>query len=187
MGRHKLLLPWRGGTVLSHVLRQWTASAVDRVVVTLRADDRELAHECSSLGVDVVTAAARLEDMKASAGLALEYIRQACAPSGDDVWLVGPADLPRLRTAAINAVLAAYVPREPSIVAPTFAGRRGHPTLFPWRFAEQVSRLSDNQGLSALVRRAPVREVPWGDDSILRDIDTPRDYALALAAHFPES
>jgi molybdenum cofactor cytidylyltransferase len=187
MGRHKLLLPWRDGTLLSHVISQWLASSVHRVVVTVRGDECELLQVCKSLGVEVAPANTPPVDMKASVGLALQHIRRTYAPCDSDAWLLAPADLVGLDAAAIDAVLAAYDPAEPSVVAPTFAGRRGHPTLFPWRLARQAGDLASHEGLNALVQRSAVCDVPWRDDSILRDVDTRGDYALALAAQLRES
>jgi CTP:molybdopterin cytidylyltransferase MocA len=186
MGANKLLLPWNGGAVIEQVLGSWMASEVDRVIVVARGDDQDLVHRCASYDVDLVCPATPTLDMKASVGLALGHIDRAYAPRPNDVWLLAPADLPRLSPSAINAVLAGYDPLQPAICAPTFTGQRGHPTLFPWRLAEEVGNLAENEGVSALVRRATLREVPWTDDSILRDVDTPGDYDAAVAARHVE-
>jgi len=187
MGAHKLLLPWRGQTIIEHVLASWTSSAVDRAVVVVHDADVELRRACEKFGVDVLPLGERRPDMKASARSALEHIRRAYSPGTRDAWLVAPADLPRLEAGAIDAVLAAYDPQQPTVVVPTCAGRRGHPTLFPWSLAECVDHLAAHEGLNALLSGATVREVPWNDDSILRDVDTPADYATAVAASSQEA
>jgi molybdenum cofactor cytidylyltransferase len=187
MGAQKLLLPWRGQTIIEHVLAAWSRSAVDRVIVVVRHVDVELRRACEKFGVDVLPLGERAPDMKASTRSALEHIRHAYAPEPRDAWLVAPADLPRLEAGAIDAVLAAFDPLQPTIVVPTYAGRRGHPTLFPWSLAERVDHLAANEGLNALLPGACVREVPWSDESILRDVDTPADYAKAIAASSQEA
>jgi molybdenum cofactor cytidylyltransferase len=186
MGAQKLLLPWRGQTIIEHVLAAWSRSAVDRVIVVVRHADVELRRACEKFSVDVLPLGERPPDMKASARSALEHIRRAYAPEAHDAWLLAPADLPRLEAGAIDAVLAAYDPLQPTIVVPAFVGRRGHPTLFPWSLAERVDRLSAHEGLNALLPGARVREVPWSDESILRDVDTPADYANAVAGRSQE-
>ena len=46
MGEPKLLLPWRDGTLIEHVLAQWLASRVACVTVVVHPDDQELAAVC---------------------------------------------------------------------------------------------------------------------------------------------
>lgn len=180
MGSHKLLLPLGGRTVIERVLESWRNSRVTRTVVVVRRDDAELIGRCLAVGVDVVVASVAPPDMKASVELALGYVRERFAPSPQDAWLLAPADLPRLATAAIDAVLAAYDQARPTAVALTFGGERGHPVLLPWSCCEGVSRLGPNEGVNALLQAAAVREVPWCDDSILRDLDTPHDFAALV-------
>src|SRR5262245_54098447 len=99
MGAPKLLLPLGGRTVIEHLLESWRASAVDRIVVVVRADDVRLLNVLSqSFGTttDVLTASVPPPDMKASVQLALGHIRETYAPAPQDAWLVAPADLPRL-------------------------------------------------------------------------------------------
>jgi molybdenum cofactor cytidylyltransferase len=186
MGTHKLLLPWRGRSIIEQMLETWTSSAVDRVVVVAHRDDGELLRRCQKFDVEVVVALERPADMKASVAVALGHIQRTYGPTASDPWLVAPADLPRLTAGAIDAVLAGYDPLQPGVVVPAYRGRRGHPTLFPWSHAELVHRLSAHEGLNALLRGASVREAPWDHESILRDVDTPEDYAEAVAAAFPE-
>jgi len=177
MGSHKLLLPLGGRTVIERLLDSWRNSRATHTVVVVRCDDAELIGRCLAIGVDVVVAAIAPPDMKASVELALGYVRERFDPSRQDAWLLAPADLPRLATAAIDAVLAAYDCGRPTAVAPTFGRERGHPVLLPWSCCEGVSRLEPSEGVNALLKTVTVREIPWCDDSILRDLDTPGDFA----------
>jgi molybdenum cofactor cytidylyltransferase len=181
MGAPKLLLPWGPWTVIEQTIAAWRASDVQHVIVTVRARDAELRRRCETAGAEVVVASPPPHDMKGSVQSALAHLAARFRPAPTDVFLLAPADLPRLSPATIKAVLAVYDPAEPAVVAPTFHGRRGHPTLLPWAFAERIQRLPPHEGINSLVKQALVCEVPWDDDSILRDVDTPRDYAAALA------
>jgi molybdenum cofactor cytidylyltransferase len=182
MGAHKLLMPLGGQTVIDRVLASWRQSEVTRVVVVVRAADSALLERCiaAGSGVDVVAVPTAPRDMKASALLALQYVAAHYSPDPNDAWLLAPADLPRLSSAAINAVLAAYDPARPSVVAAAFEGERGHPLLMPWALAERVGKLAADAGVNAILEELLVREVVWGDDSILRDVDTPGDFACLL-------
>jgi len=112
--------------------------------------------------------------------LALQHVKARYSPHPNDAWLLAPADLPRLSSAAINALLAEYDSGRPLAVAPVFEGERGHPLLMPWGLIERVDDLAVDAGVNALLKELPVREVVWGDDSILRDVDTPSDFASLL-------
>ena len=178
MGAAKLLLPLGGRTIIERVLASWTASGVTRTVVVVRPGDAALVERCRQLDVDVVVPRRAPIDMKASVAAAIEHIEAAYAPAASDAWLLAPADTPRLSAQAIDAVLAAYDSAHPTAVAPTFEGLRGHPLLLPWMSAADVRRLGPDEGVNALVARLPVREVEWCDASIVRDLDTPAEYAL---------
>jgi len=63
-------------------------------------------------------------------------------------------------------------------VFPVHDGRRGHPVLFHARVKEDVLRADPSTGrMAEIASRFTVYEMQWGDDSILRDIDTEEDYA----------
>ena len=115
----------------------------------------------------------RCDTVSVQEGLA--YVSQHFAPEEDAAWLLAPADMPQITSAAINRVLAEpLTPGE--IIAPAFRGQRGHPVRFPWSLAAEVGSLGADEGVNAIVKRHTVREVEWTDDTILNDVDTPQDY-----------
>ena len=56
MGAPKLRLPWRGKTIIEHTIGAWLQGGVDRVLVVVRADDRELADLIRQAGAIAVVA-----------------------------------------------------------------------------------------------------------------------------------
>jgi len=177
MGQAKLLLPWGRHTIIEQVLAAWRASRVDKVVVVTHPDDANLADVCKHAGAEVVVAASPPPDMKASVLLGLAHIRQFHAPQAHDGWLVAPADLPLLSSAAIDATIAAHDPANLRIVVPVDTnGKHGHPVLFPWPMAVEVASLGEDVGLKALLQSRELRTValPGGVDAL--DVDTPDEY-----------
>ena len=85
MGHPKLLLPWRGATVIQHVLAAWTASRIWRVVVVVRPGDDDLVTVCRNMGVDVVVpATAPLQaDVAAKAGIRVETLSRIESGKGN--------------------------------------------------------------------------------------------------------
>jgi molybdenum cofactor cytidylyltransferase len=176
MGRHKLLLPWRGKTIIEQAIDAWRASCVDRVVVIVRPDDAELEAVVRACDVNLVIPSEPPPEMKDSVLYGLAHLEATYSPAESDSWLLAPADMPELSTAVIDRLLEDRHGGGPEILIPVFGKRRGHPVLFPWPLACQVQELSTNEGLNALVSRGPTRLVACDDPAILDDLDTPEDY-----------
>lgn len=176
MGRHKLLLPWQKSTVIESVLDAWTQSRVDRVVVVLRCDDTPLIEACRAFPVDVVVPGQAPPEMKDSVRVGLDFLRQTAKPKEEDVWLLAPADMPRLNPGTIDRLLAAHSSRRPAILVPRDEAGRGHPVLFPWPTTIEVSSLGADQGINVLLGRHHVRYIDRPDPTIHDDLDTPEDY-----------
>lgn len=180
MGEPKLLLPWRGRTLLGHVLRMWQQSRVDEIVVITRGDDEPLREIAKHAGVHAPVPAEDPHDMKRSVQLGLSFIEETLSPQMSDCWLLAPADLPSLTPDVIDHLLAAYDPDGPAVHVPSVEGRRAHPVLFPWKMAAAVHALADDEGVNRLLETTDdemsIRELPWHDRGILEDIDTADDY-----------
>ena len=179
MGRPKLLLPWNGGTIIESVLRVWRLSQVTQLIVVVHPADHELAEICRVAGANVLVPDTPPPDMKASLQHGLQYIRECFNPQDTDAWLLAPADMPLLTTAAIDQVIAAHGSRQldqQRIIVPVSGGRRGHPVLFPWSLAAEVDRLPADAGVNRLLKLHEVVEIAADDPSILHDLDTPDDY-----------
>ena len=176
MGRDKLLLPWGEATVIEAVVRAWREGGVDHVVVVTRADQQALSELCQSAGATVVMPATAPPEMRDSVCCGLAHIREAYSPCAEDVWLLAPADMPRLSPRVIERLLEAHDRAAPAILAPIAAGKRGHPVLFPWPLADAASALAADEGVNALLERHPVREIHCDRESLHDDLDTPDDY-----------
>jgi molybdenum cofactor cytidylyltransferase len=176
MGASKLLLPWRGKTIIEHVLDAWSAGRVDHVVVVVRAGDQALVDAIRRCKVEAAFADPPPEEMKDSVAIGLEFARRMFAPGPQDVWLLAPADMPRLSPVVIDRLLAEHDPRSPQILVPRAGERNGHPVLFPWDLAREVSKLTAIEGINVLRQRFPWRAVPIDDSAVFDDLDTPEDY-----------
>lgn len=176
MGRPKLLLPWGDSTVVETVLATWRESGVSASIVTVHPADAELAARCQRAGADVVVAGEPPADMKASVALALAHVATRYQPQPTDAWLLAPADMPTI-TAALIAALVQHFAADPTrAVLPVHAGRRGHPVVLPWAWAEEVQSLGPHEGVRAFFARHRIDEFPWAGGEILEDVDSPGDY-----------
>lgn len=176
MGQPKLLMPWRGSTVLETVLEAWAASRVDQTVVVVRPGCERLVDIGHRAGAAVVVPETTPTEMKISVGYGLEYVTSHFRPSSSDVWLLCPADIPDLSVHTIDQLLDECRIQPGRIVAPVHRGRRGHPVAFPWPLVADVACLDARQGINSLLSRHRVWEMKVDDPVVLDDMDTPDDY-----------
>jgi len=181
MGEPKLLLPWGRAasetTVIDHVLSAWTNTRVSEVVVVVRRDDEPLRSACEHWPVTTLLAEAP-RDMKASVQLGLSYLDEKHSPTDKDKCFVAPADLPAISSSVIEQLLDC-VAAETDIVMPQFGVQPGHPTLIPWPVTREIFKLSDNEGVNAIVGRHPKTYVHFPASMAITDIDTPEEYRQA--------
>jgi len=100
----------------------------------------------------------------------------AALPGDIDGVLVLLGDMPRVTTAHLDRLIAAFAPAEGrAICVPTYRAKRGNPVLWDVRFLPEMRGLAGDQGARALLGRHAdqVCEVEMPDDGVLLDVDTP--------------
>ncbi len=199
MGRPKLLLPLpspqpsplggegrvRGGseTVLERVIRTIRQAGIERILVVANGQVPELANVVRSAGAAVHMLSDETADMRATVEIGVIWIEQTWSPAPKDSWLLVPADHAALDPAVIQQLLLAEKKHpEKSVFVPANQDRRGHPTLIRWSEVPAIRSLPDGVGLNQYFRMVAekVCEVPVSSSGILRDLDTPEDYAQLL-------
>ena len=84
-------------------------------------------------------------------------------------------DMPWIGAAVIDSLIDGFHGR--GICLPTHRGRRGNPVLWARRYFTEMQSIEGDKGARGLIglHEDAVHEVPWDDDSVLRDVDEPRD------------
>ncbi len=106
----------------------------------------------------------------------------AAVPADCDAAVVLLGDMPGVKAAHVDRLIAAFAPHEDrAICVATRQGKRGNPVLWSNAYFEDMRALEGDQGARALIRRheAKVCDVEMEDDGVLVDLDTPE----ALAAY----
>jgi len=118
-------------------------------------------------------------EMIDSIRLGLRAWRQRDRLGVNDGFLICPADQPGISTGDVDACIAAFRASSGRIVIAEYAGRRGHPIIFPAAMSEFVESGACDGGLNALPRAHVnrVTTVACASRGVIRDIDTPEDYA----------
>jgi len=174
MGTQKLLLPFGDTTVVTAVVRAARASRAGRTLVVLGADRVAVRLELEPRGVEFAVNEDYQLGMLSSVQAGLRAL-----PANADAAVIMLGDQPFLPSRVVDAVIGAYEAGGQGIVVPTFQGRRGHPVLIDLRYRDEVLAIDPADGLRRLMRAHPgdILEVESGDANILRDLDTPEDYA----------
>ncbi len=171
MGEWKLLLPFRGSTIIQ--------AAVDAALPVSRRVLLVTGHRAAELarlfaGTPRVVI---VENPDWQLGM-FSSIQRAARDVDTDRFFITLGDKP-LVTADVYRALLAVEPADAVFAA--FGGMKGHPVLCGPRVREAILKADPASGsMKELVSRLVVREVPWRDDSVLADIDTPEQY-MALS------
>ena len=176
MGVPKLLLPYRGSTMIEAVLAGVTASRVDATWVVLGSDRRAIREKIRGFPVSVTVNTRFRRGMLSSIQKGI-----ASLPRGFRAALIVLGDQPDMSPYVIDRLITPGR-RGEGIVVPVFDGRRGHPLLLDLKYRGEIANLSPETGLRGLLQAHPddILAVDLPAAAILADIDTPEDYRKAL-------
>jgi molybdenum cofactor cytidylyltransferase len=191
MGTQKLLLPFGETTIVGAVAGTAASSRAGRTLVVLGADHEAIRRELEPLagsGPADGPRAGKKPGASLSFAINTDYrlgmltsIQAGfrALPPDAEAALIMLGDQPFLSARVVDAVVAAYETGGRGIVIPTFKGRRGHPVLIDLEYRNEILRLDPSAGLRGLMRAHPgdILDVDVADPNILRDLDTPEDYA----------
>lgn len=182
MGQPKLLLPFRGTTVIGQMLSALVHPQIAARCIVVRHNDQNLKDQAAHHGAWVVQPEIDPPDMRTSVEYALKQIVQRFQPDPYDGWLLIPADHPLLSSVLLQEMITVWERDQPQILVPTFQGRRGHPVLFRWSMVAQIASIPADRGLNWLLERYADQVVEWpcGCADVTQDLDTPEDYQRLL-------
>lgn len=166
MGRWKPVLPFRGSTMVETVVAM-ALEACRRVILVTGYRGDELA---AVFADEPRVAVAHNPDW--ALGM-FSSIQRGAALVRTGRFFVQLADMPFVGPSVYKALREAS---EADFVFPVHGGTRGHPVLIgPRVLAAVLAADAANGSMREIARRHSVVEVPWSDDSVLRDVDRPAD------------
>ena len=174
MGAVKALLLLDGETLLERILRLARASGAQRLIATLGPPHGERLAAALPSGVEVAWNDDPSRGMLSSVQAALRILAEAPG-RGALLW---PVDVPLITVATVQRLLSGDLSR---LTAPCYKGRGGHPLWLPAALYPEVLALPASASLRTLRESHPLLRIPVEDPGVLRDLDTPSDFARALA------
>lgn len=86
------------------------------------------------------------------------------------------ADMPYIQSATYQLLYRYASLSKPSVLAPTFAGQRGHPVYFDRKHFASLATLSGDQGAAKLIDKNELKLISVTDSGVIQDIDHPDDH-----------
>lgn len=174
MQQPKMLLPFRKGNILSHLLDEARALQPAAICLVTGYYHNEILSAVATDGVLVVRNMQWQEGMSGSIRLGLLHLLQQVPALGQVLILV--SDQPYLTTHLLRSMLQVQQQTQKGIVAAVYEGIQGTPVLFTKDYFDQLAQLTGDKGAKRILQAHPgdvaVVDFPEG----IRDIDTPEDY-----------
>jgi molybdenum cofactor cytidylyltransferase len=171
-GKPKQLLDWKGQAFVRAVAQTALQAGLSPVIVVTGANADQVEASISDLNITSV----RNEAWSSGQGSSIKAGVQALASTnvGGVVFLL--SDQPQVTTAVIRALVEKHAERLYPVVAPMVIDRRGNPVLFDRATFPDLETIQGDTGGRAIFYKYRVEYLPWHDDSLLLDVDTPEHY-----------
>ena len=173
---NKLLLPWRGRTMVRQVAEKaLRAPFADMVVVTGHQEDQ--VREALENGP-----ARLVHNPDYAAGLSTSVRCGVEAAPGADGYAFLLGDMPQVGIGTLEKLVAAF--KSPaSLVVPTYQGKRGNPAVIGALYRDELLSLRGDRGARPLLQNHADRvvEIEVEDAGVRFDIDTPEAYRRTRA------
>lgn len=183
MGQPKLLLPWRGNTVIGHIIQTWRGLKTATIAIVTRPNDAALAVELDRQNIPLNQ---RIENPNHAEGMFSSVLcaaKWAAAQPEISHWAIILGDQPHLRPEDLRALLDLSAQNKTAICQWMCGGKTGHPVMLPHSLiqglaASTAGTLKEFLKLTA----APRVQLEVSDAGLLLDMDTPEDYKRLTAS-----
>jgi molybdenum cofactor cytidylyltransferase len=178
MGRPKMILPWGSTTVIGQVVATLLQGQVDDIVVVTGAARTEVE---AAVGQGRWGAVRTVFNPRYTEDDMLVSLQAGIAALGGqvDATLVALGDQPQIEAEVVRLLVDTYRSEDHPLIVPSFRMRRGHPwvvarTLWP----DLLSAPAGSTMRDFLhAHTGQITHIAVSSSSILRDLDTPEDYA----------
>jgi len=171
---NKMLLPFRGSTVIETTVNALIESEVDEIIVVENQDGAIANHLDKNLKVKVIC------NMDADQGLTTSIQCGVEVASNDtSAFLICLGDMPLLSFNDYNRLINKLIDYKQKVILLPFSdGKRGNPVLFSHHFKENILQLEEKNGCKPIIlnNQNYLLEVPFSNNHCYADIDTMEDY-----------
>jgi molybdenum cofactor cytidylyltransferase len=187
-GQPKQLLEWRGEPFVRAVAKTVLEAGLSPVVVVTGAKAEKVEAAVRDLPVQVVrnpdwesgqASSIRVGIRALSPALATlsgtpPFPKEAGLDGGGAIFLL--VDQPQVTTTILRALVDEHAATLAPVIAPMVIDRRANPVLFDRGAFPDLLKLEGDVGGRGIFSKYKVTYLPWHDDALLLDVDTPEHY-----------
>ncbi|MDQ2691444.1 MAG: selenium cofactor biosynthesis protein YqeC [Chloroflexota bacterium] len=184
-GQPKQLLNWKGQPFVRAVAQTALEAGLAPVVVVTGANADPVHSALAGLDVRVVHNADWASGQGSSIGAGLASLLPSQAPGsrqrqpGGAIFLL--TDQPQITPSVLRALVEKHAETLHPVVAPMVMDQRANPVLFDRATFDDLLELKGDVGGRAIFHKHRVEYLPWHDDRMLLDVDTPEMYQRLLS------
>ena len=184
-GEPKQLLDWRGQPFVRAVARTALEAGLSPALVVTGAHAERVAASLQGLAVIVIKNDEWELGQGSSIRAGLKFlsshpsVEMSAGNVGGAVFLL--ADQPQVTASVLRALVESHASGLHPIVAPMVIDRRANPVLFDRVTFTDLKELEGDVGGRAIFHKHHVEYLPWHDDRLLLDVDTPEMYQRLIS------
>lgn len=171
-GQPKQLLDWKGKPFVRQVAETALHAGLWPVIVVTGANAEQVEKAVTGLDITIV----RNENWQSGQGASIAAgVKALPKNTGASIFLL--ADQPQIPVEILRALVETHTQNLPAILAPlALEEKRANPVLFDHIAFSDLLQLTGDVGGRALFGKYKIEYLPWHDDALLFDVDTPEDY-----------
>jgi molybdenum cofactor cytidylyltransferase len=179
-GEPKQLLDWRGQPFVRAVATKALEAGLSPVIVITGAYAESVAAAVQGLDVRIAANTVWQTGQASSIKVGIESLSQSGRSRvGGALFLL--ADQPHITSAVMRALVEKHAEGLYPILAPMVLDRRANPVLFDRSTFSDLLTLEGDVGGRGIFHKHRVEYLPWHDDGLLLDVDTPEQYQRLIA------
>ena len=180
-GQPKQLLDWKGEPFARVVAKTALAAGLSPVVVVTGSNPDQVGSTVQDLKVTILKNNEWKSGQGSSIRAGIKWLSEASphAAVGGAIFLL--ADQPQLTGSVLRALVETHAEGLYPIVAPMVLDQRANPVLFDCTTFPDLLLLEGDVGGRAIFHKHHVEYLPWHDDRLLLDIDTPEMYQRLIS------
>jgi len=174
MGQNKLLLKYRGKSLIEHTIESIMKCGFAEVIVVAR--EEEIIEIGNKNGLKVIKNENAVKGISESIKLGVMHAKET------EGYMFFTADQPFLDSDTIKGLTVEFTENSAYIIIPRYEGKRGSPVIFPSSFKEDFLKLEGDVGGKAIINKnlEKVKFVEVQDSIKLFDVDTIENYEYIL-------
>lgn len=179
-GKPKQLLDWKGEPFVRAVAKTALRAGLSPVIVVTGSNAGQIESALDDLQVIILRNTEWQTGQASSIKAGVRALASASSPQpGGAVFLL--ADQPQLTTSILHALVEKHAEGLYPILAPLVMDQRANPVLFDRRTFSDLSMLEGDVGGRGIFHKYQIEYMPWHDDRLLLDVDTPEMYQRLLS------